>query len=340
MSEVFVLGAGFTKAFLEDAPLLVDDYGGSDLLEKYAAFPHAQRILSEELSRQPEDLMDLERLMTRLDGGMPYDGAVGAKQEFALLNSELRSAFQSRLAQARQGVFHKEDMQQFAAHCKTNKVTCVTFNYDDVFDEYLWNHVWDSGWHPDGGYGFFCKPSTDCVREYGGYKDQTSMLLLKLHGSVNWRPRLGSKRPYGIDSIVHHANWFLEDDIYKDPIEDIERHLEKEPFLVPPVLVKSSLVEEPLLQAVWSMAYGELHSAERVTFIGYSMPITDIAARTLFRESISRTAEIKIVTRDASHIEDLLDSYKRVFSNVAASNFVFGGALDWSKSIIDSPTVS
>lgn len=35
VSPVFVLGAGFTKAFLPHAPLLVDHYQIDHLLEKY-----------------------------------------------------------------------------------------------------------------------------------------------------------------------------------------------------------------------------------------------------------------------------------------------------------------
>ena len=43
--SVFVLGAGFTKAFLPDAPLLVDDYNGDLLLQKFEHFKHAHSIL-------------------------------------------------------------------------------------------------------------------------------------------------------------------------------------------------------------------------------------------------------------------------------------------------------
>ena len=59
---VFVLGAGFTRAFLPNAPLLVDDYGGDALKEQFSHFPMAHRF--EKLIRDGDvrDFADLARL--------------------------------------------------------------------------------------------------------------------------------------------------------------------------------------------------------------------------------------------------------------------------------------
>lgn len=74
---VLVLGAGFTKAFLPAAPLLLDNYGmEGTLTRKYRELEYANDILQDELARARPfgaGKVDLERLMTRLDGGMPYD---------------------------------------------------------------------------------------------------------------------------------------------------------------------------------------------------------------------------------------------------------------------------
>ena len=56
--------------------------------------------------------------------------------------------------------------------------------------------------------------------------------------------------------------------------------------MVPPVLSKSSRVEQPVLRLVWSHAFASLATAHEVTFIGYSFPTTDMAARTLFSEAL------------------------------------------------------
>ena len=69
---VFVLGAGFTKAFLPDAPLLVDNYNLRSLLPKYKHFDLARRIIGLELEESRIGKVNIERLLTRLDG-LPYD---------------------------------------------------------------------------------------------------------------------------------------------------------------------------------------------------------------------------------------------------------------------------
>ena len=42
---VYVLGAGFTKAFLPDAPLRVDEFDGNGLEQKFATFPAALELI-------------------------------------------------------------------------------------------------------------------------------------------------------------------------------------------------------------------------------------------------------------------------------------------------------
>src|SRR5262249_5027251 len=49
--RVFVLGAGFTKAFLPDAPLLTDFYDQPVLTKKYEQFSYASRVLNQEIKR-------------------------------------------------------------------------------------------------------------------------------------------------------------------------------------------------------------------------------------------------------------------------------------------------
>ncbi len=184
---VFVLGAGFTKAFVPNAPLLEDEYDGELLQDKFKSFPHAFRILKNELTRKPQGKIDLERLMTRLHGQMPYDREHGASEELILLLSELKQTFSKRLNLAKDKEFHKKELSSFANLCIDNNITCITFNYDDIIDEALWSVkraisiTSDPYWHPDGGYGFFCRPSLLSIQEVLGVTmDITSMLLLKL----------------------------------------------------------------------------------------------------------------------------------------------------------------
>jgi hypothetical protein len=356
----FVLGAGFTKAFLPNAPLLEDNYGGKSLDNEFRHLAYALRILKLELAlsnapKKSGDRLNLERLMTRLQGRMPYDfNTPGAIHELDLLLSRLKLRFIERLNAAKPLVSpQKEVLEGLASICLKKGIDCITFNYDDVFDEVLWNfnpNMASGGprWSPNGGYGFLCKPSERCVRDISAVKWVSSMLLLKLHGSMNWRIMKGQAKPYGFDAIMHHEGWFSQPALAhgiggaKIDLKVIEPYLEPEPFMVPPVLAKADLIEQPVLRLLWGLAYDVLCQAEEVTFVGYSLPLTDIAASTLFREALAHLAPpaIKVVDfapnddikRERSEI--LLASYRKVFPGITETQLDFRGGLEWAKEVI------
>lgn len=341
LKTVFVLGAGFTKAFLPEAPLLTDNYDVKE--DKIKNLPHAWRVLELELRRNFNREINIERLMTRLDGQMPYDFEHGAKEELDLLLYEVKQSFRRKLDNAKTYEFHEAELEKFADYCIFHNINCITFNYDDVLDKALWkcHEVYETSnsnvyWHPDGGYGFFCRPSESCILDPRRCKDKTSMLLLKLHGSVNWRVRRGSSQPYSIDKIVHDEPWLSSNRSSKPDTNDIELHLEPEPFIVPPVLVKSVLVEQPILRLIWSLAYSKLKEAKRIVFIGYSLPVTDIAADFLFSEAIQSDCEISVVNlaHDEDEKEQIRNVYRKVFPRIADDQFDFRNALDWSCEIV------
>ena len=65
--HVVVTGAGFTRALVPDAPLLVDDFSNDVLKDKVRGLPNASQLLEWERSRHPKGHIDIEHLMTRLD---------------------------------------------------------------------------------------------------------------------------------------------------------------------------------------------------------------------------------------------------------------------------------
>src|SRR5207245_11039366 len=133
--SVSVLGAGVTKAFLPKAPLLVDDYNGQALKEQFSSFLLARALLESELANpdHPPGFINLERLMTRLAGGMPYDFSTGAEKSFAALLYEVKQSFLRRLREAKQArPLHPGELWLFAWHCVETHINCIIFNYDDL----------------------------------------------------------------------------------------------------------------------------------------------------------------------------------------------------------------
>lgn len=348
---VIVLGAGATKAFLPNAPTVEDDFGLERLLSHFRGFPYARAILEHEKWRLNNGLINIERLMSRLDGPMPYDAEDAVAQQTLLLY-ELKNEFIRRMSLARQGELHSDVLSRFAKACVTRKINCVTFNYDDVLDQALFEvskkrttemdgpsaKIGATYWHPDGGYGFFCRPSELAVQQMSRYMDMTSMLLLKLHGSINWIPQKGERAPYNIDAIYHHQDW-VPPTISPMPALDrdsIARHLQTTPLIIPPVLDKSALSKEPIFQLVWSLAKDALQAAFRVYFVGYSLPVTDLAAAYLFGESLyGRAHMIRVInlahTKEQKEI--IRSSYRKVFPTLKDNQFYFEGALQWANEV-------
>ncbi len=333
--RVFVTGAGFTRALVPGAPLLVDDFNNDALEETVRNLPNASRLLNRERNNHPEGHVDIERLMTRLDALMPYDYAddVGnAANEYAFLLSELRRAFLDRLQDARQSVTEREELNRFARYCADDGSSCITFNYDDLLDGALFG---TNRWNPYWGYGFFCRSSHDTITDLIETPVSSGLLLLKLHGSLNWRSKLGHAAPVALDAITHHDDWSGLGLGHRPDV--VSRHLEPEPVIVPPVLSKSSLVEQPVLRLVWSRAFAELATAREVTFIGYSFPTTDIAVRTLFSEAMEDLPRENItivnLASDESEAVATRTAYRAALGHIPDEQFHFDGALEWIRNL-------
>jgi len=96
------------------------------------------------------------------------------------------------------------------------------------------------------------------------------------------------------------------------------------------VLLKSVLTEQPILRLVWSEAAVLMRDATSVTFVGYSMPVTDIAAAVLFRENLPHVSLDRVyvvdTSDDAEHRTRLMEAYRQVFPRLDDVQFSFVGA--------------
>lgn len=359
---VIVMGAGFTRAFLPKAPLLLDNYGIEGVLTtKYQHLRYAREILHDELTRGSHHgagYVDLERLMTRLVGGMPYDAGHAATDQLNSLLNDVKLLFLIRLEKAREDFNHcaKEAMKALALDCLNKQATIITFNYDEFFDEMLFEtSSLENPWNPNRGYGFFCKSSGQLFGSNPGpvQYHPTAVRMLKLHGSVNWRVMSGAHEPFQMDTIYHHSIWYLAGNPEKPNQEEQEfsrslpKQFEAQPLIVPPILTKSALNAQPILRYLWEQAYDALTVADRVIFVGYSLPVTDIAASFLFQESMSYVPDIEVVgwvdcnaslEDQIAKQEELMNSYRRVFPGLRDDQCRFDGARAWAESFITPVT--
>ncbi len=201
--------------------------------------------------------------MTRLDSSMPHDFDLKIVQLIDQLRHDLYNGFVKKLLSVNPARNIPPPLAAFARWCIEHQANFVTFNYDDFLDQALWGvaHEYSepfSGkyWHPNSGYGFFCPPSEALVQGNRYSMGRSSTLLLKLHGSINWRIKRGASRPLQLDTVLHGSPWCTPPNIVAHDSEVIERHVEQDyRFLVLPILMKSELVKEPCFRLLWSEAF-------------------------------------------------------------------------------------
>ena len=138
--------------------------------------------------------------------------------------------------------------------------TVLSFNYDCLMDRALARHAgnrWDPG---KRSYGFDVDRGLDAWRtRKRGKVPRTSIQLLKMHGSQNWKVR-----PNGVDL---------------DPPNRQQDTLSGR--IIPPTWFKD-LAKEPYSD-IWKEARIAVRTARIIVVVGYSVPETDLFSRSLFK---------------------------------------------------------
>lgn len=177
--------------------------------------------------------------------------------------------------------FHEKYLQ--------NNVTVITFNYDLVLENYLYEI---GRWHPSSGYGIPFKLKSGIV---------SSLEILKLHGSLNWNAN-SSKLALEWDN-------FSDDGKFPNyPVDDLNIYCSPEAWMLPSFIKQFSYTE--LIQ-VWNQAAKQLALADEVIFIGYSLPLADSAVYSLFSTIDFTNKRIEIIN-STYNIDELVDNYAKV----------------------------
>lgn len=126
------------------------------------------------------------------------------------------------------------------------------------------------------------------------------MVILKLHGSCGWR-YLNDQ--FFLDEHDYLAGFtfplLTASGLLRDAAEP-RSYSSSDLFLVYPSFLKH--LARPLLTDIWSLASAYLCRASFVKVIGYSLPLSDSAARTLLLPVIHRlqSREVRVVIQDKS----------------------------------------
>ena len=342
MKTVFVLGAVFSKE--AGAPMQAEIMGeifkihqedsnyfnGSD-------FQLFENLLTEQLYYKREQFKDvqIEDMFT------PLDRCLADNIQFRGLSIE-------QMTKTRDAVFNiiglairrilerkgnsKEYIDHFAEYLvrKCSKrlggnyrqhdpVSVISTNWDILLDNSLYDYI-QRNYHGRAVVDYCCyissleerdetvKPGLEMLGA-GGF----NVKLLKIHGSLNWlqcsrcmRLYVGFNKKIGVarGATCRHC------DKNHDAVNKENRLISN---LIMPTFLKD--LSNPQYKIIWQNAGIELSEADKIIFIGYSLPNADFEMRQLLSRMIKRSVKIEVVTyeRDKEKEKDIKKYWQAFF---------------------------
>ena len=314
-NDLFILGAGFSKAVSSHMPVLTEL---SDEIEARLAENEETKDICAGLCRAfPRNI---ELWMTYLSQSHPW---LSEAQ-----NLRNRAAFFDVLWHLRNVLSIKEELsihtpcaewfcrlveKWHAAHTPV-----VTLNYDTLVERCATQVKLQNG-HLDCAciYPIMLVRLLRLRGSFAIRQTTETFMLYKLHGSVNWfysgaANPIGETIYYGSRSPYKGGGWeFTGTEKAPD---------DKVPFIVPPLTEKHSYFQHETVRSLWSHAANALSSTTRVFVLGYSLPITDLGIRFFLSQNcVSTTQTFYLVNTD----ERITEHFRVLLGNKYAINSEF-----------------
>ena len=299
MKTVYIMGAGASKHV--GYPLISGM--GKQWLDWMAAYPDGRfqgsvDLVVESFGREP----NIEDVITEIESMI--DSLESSDVLKDRLQRDLLGSTRGQLSDGLREWFRELRVRpatayaQFADEVIQPEDVVITFNYDDSLERELRRRgLWDVS----QGYGL----------PLGKSEQPSPVLVLKLHGSINWLAlifggvisgpmAIGSNLSIGQHPVIHKAD--LEFLGYTDFSGHVYPGGGAFPSLILPgrtkeFLYRTSFGEEwkPFFDRLWSQATEALEQADRIVVCGYGMlPVDKQACDMILRDS-SKEAKVEIV---------------------------------------------
>lgn len=274
--DVFILGAGFSKAISDHMPTLI---------ELAALLKPKLDNLFQGIERKPIELFNnIESLLSFLADDCPWlaqSQIYRNRSIFLELSKDIAQEIESKQSKVK-----KEEMpdwfEKLIKKWHEVRTDVISFNYDLLIEiaATLQGEVQSSG--PAGNTGLVTQDDLYPVtitpvllRKSGtwGRDPVATFKLYKLHGSINWFYS-GSDDFYGeqiFTNEVLNGRWDVA-----PSSESYNALQDKVPLIIPPTLNKSTFFKNETVRAMWRIAGLAMRKANNVFCIGYSFPETDM----------------------------------------------------------------
>lgn len=216
---------------------------------------------------------------------------------------------------------------------KNDPVSVISTNWDILLDNSIYKSL-NATDHYDGVVDYCCYISSQ------GESDKTitpgleklgqggfNVKLLKLHGSLNWLqcPRCArlyanffekeAMRSFDFSTSCRHCD--------KNFPEEMGRHRLTQNLIMPTYLKNLS---NPQYRIIWQNAGIEISEAEKIVFIGYSLPQADFEMRQLLSRMTRKNAKIHVVDFLPLEKQESLKMHWTKFFGRREISFSFDGA--------------
>lgn len=307
MSDVFLLGAGFSRAVSDNMPLLQELSSQirerlSDLPESLSTIGNNIEIWLSYLSQPHPWLRESENLRNRalaLEITEEIEKVLDEKEQLVVLDK------------------CPSWLLTLTQHWHETQAEVISLNYDTLVERAAVKISARQG--KDSGSLFPVKftlnpvkftPSTwrDAEVPRSGIA-MDSFTLFKLHGSTNWYYSGASESTGEVIYYSAIEGWVANSSRESDSKLAVS---DKVPLIVPPTTEKVGFFQHESLKRIWTQALSSLREATRLFIIGYSLPMTDLAVR-LFLHDGARGCrkELYIVNLDCS----IVDRYTELLGN-------------------------
>ena len=303
MRDVFLVGAGFSKAISPVMPTLQE-------LGEAVNLPRAEGSAPSEAQET-----DFESALTLLAQDQPWlPAGDNLKNRASFLEASKQIA--GHLSEMQKRVLSESPpswLLKLVQWWMDTRCTVITTNYD-VLIERAFKELRNTGNHK----GLYSVPIVHALSREGailGGGVIGPFELLKLHGSLNWY--YSGRESYFGETIFDAevpTGWSTSS---QDLMEEVRWAIsDKTPLVIPPTFGKSSFFQHETILTIWQKAWRAVTNADRLTCVGYSLPPSDLNMVHLLRGVSFSSGQVVVVNRNP----DALDHYRRLLPGIEVHN--------------------
>ena len=332
--ELFILGAGFSKAISDNMPLM------ADLSEESRSIGGVWNTAHPEIKAIFRIENNVETWLSCLLEPAPFVRPSVRWSQRAVA-FDIVDALRQKIELGEAGTLTNDPpdwLMELAGYWVHHGSSIATFNYDTLAERAITEYIrrttlpcttahlfpfFTDATRPGYPGGYPERQCANCVLPQDPPNYYAS--LHKLHGSINWYysgsdsysgETLYQVPVMGWSGGVHvHGSLTRQHDY--DPVAG------KQPLIIPPVMNKSPRFQHEAITALWNDAHFSLLRARRIFAIGYSLPSAD----TGFQHLLHQNAVIRELTA-ASDVEEVRDDATSRPKTIYVVN-VDSSVVDW-----------